>query len=102
MRDVWSSILQPLVDERCERRRRYEGLLADGFVLDREIEVLLDLDDELERVNGIQSQSFAEQVIVVSDVARLQVGEVQASNDQFLDLFDVRGGDGHGSGRWWA
>src|SRR5882672_11087984 len=79
------------LDVRREGGDRSERLTPDLVALDAERELLLQRDDELERIDRIQTEPFAEQRHVVRDTLGGQALEVELVDQKVLDPLSDRG-----------
>ncbi len=84
-------LLQATCDEVAERRHAREGLAIDAPIRDLHPEALLEPEYELQRVHGIQTQRLEEWRAIV-DLLGNEPVEMQALDDQLLDLAANRGG----------
>src|SRR5678815_2199358 len=72
-----------LLDELREGTDRAQNSLCSLFVTDCDTESALDLHHQLQRVDRIESQTFAEQRHIVGDLGRRHL-QAQAPDNDFL------------------
>src|SRR5262245_35171988 len=94
-RDAWSARsapdmrvvrrLQTAVDVGGERGDGAEGLATDLVALNAEVELFLQRHDELERIDGIETEPVAEQGHPVVDVRGQEAVQVELFDQKLLD-----------------
>src|SRR5260221_6645042 len=79
------------LDVRGEGGHRSEGLASDLVALDAKGELLLQRDHQLERVDRVETEPFAEQRHVVRDTLGGQALQVKLVDQEMLDPLSGRG-----------
>src|SRR5262249_9269896 len=74
-----------LLDEIAECVDGGERLDADLFILDLDAELLLEAENELERVNRVEAEPLSEERSVILNRGRIHI-EFESSDNQALDL----------------